>query len=208
MRVLLIRHAACQGNLERRYVGCRTDEPLCEQGVRVARDRAPVLVARLASIGMAVPERVRVSPLLRARQTASLLFPTARLEPIVGLREMDFGDFEGRSADEMAEDGAYRSWVDGGCEGVCPGGESREGFVERTCTAFADVIAAARAAQEKAVVVVAHDGTLMAVLHRYASASRAYFSWGVETCDGYVADVPTSEGLEIDDVAELRLASG
>ena len=48
----------------------------------------------------------------------------------------------------------------------------------------------------------------MAVLYRYASVSRSYFSWSVETCDGYVADVSTSEGLEIDNVSELRLASG
>ena len=29
--IILIRHGATAGNLERRYIG-RTDEPLCEQG--------------------------------------------------------------------------------------------------------------------------------------------------------------------------------
>ena len=29
MRWVLIRHGQTQGNLEHRYIGCRTDEPLC-----------------------------------------------------------------------------------------------------------------------------------------------------------------------------------
>ena len=30
MSVYLIRHGLTNGNLEGRYIGCRTDEPLCE----------------------------------------------------------------------------------------------------------------------------------------------------------------------------------
>ena len=30
MQLLLIRHSITAGNLEHRYIGCRTDEPLCE----------------------------------------------------------------------------------------------------------------------------------------------------------------------------------
>ena len=35
-----------------------------------------------------------------------------------GLREMDFGDFEGRSAAELKEDVRYHAWVDSWCETV------------------------------------------------------------------------------------------
>ena len=37
MQLLLIRHSITAGNLEHRYIGCRTDEPLCEAGIALAQ---------------------------------------------------------------------------------------------------------------------------------------------------------------------------
>lgn len=40
MKWLLIRHGQTQGNVERRYIGCRTDEPLCPQGIEVLKGKS------------------------------------------------------------------------------------------------------------------------------------------------------------------------
>ena len=86
------------------------------------------------------PAVVYVSPLKRARETASILFPEAVQVVIPGFSEMNFGKFEGRNYKEMEKDPDYRAWVDGMCLGKCPGGESREEFCARTCEAFLEVL--------------------------------------------------------------------
>ena len=88
MRLVMLRHGATAGNEERRYVGRRTDEPLSDLG--------RTQCARLGTFGQVCA--VYTSPLLRARQTARLCFPSARIIPVEDLAEYDFGAFEGRSA--------------------------------------------------------------------------------------------------------------
>ena len=187
MKLLLMRHGATEGNVQRRYVGRRTNEPLSDQGR-----------AQCATVGeLPQVERVYTSPLLRARQTAELCFPGAELVEVPGLEEFDFGAFEGRSARDMEEDEAYRAWVDGWCKGRCPGGEERAEFVERTATALAGLLTDAAAREERCVVVVAHGGTVMAALHAFADGSALsddYFGWGVGCCEGYECTVSWTDG--------------
>ena len=57
----------------------------------------------------------------RARQTAHILFPQAEQIVVPGLREMDFGTFEGRNYIEMENDPDYRAWVDSNCESSAAG---------------------------------------------------------------------------------------
>ncbi|MCH5339887.1 MAG: histidine phosphatase family protein [Acetatifactor sp.] len=125
MKILFLRHGATAGNEMRRYIG-RTDEPLSPQGIRQAEAAGKIPVLSL----------VYVTPLLRTRQTAEIMFPNARQVTVEDLREMDFGDFEGKNAQEMESDRLYRDWVDGNCMGQCPGGESRDAFADRVQTAF------------------------------------------------------------------------
>lgn len=145
-----------------------------------------------------VPACVYVTPLIRTRQTAAILFPGAEQIVVDDLREMDFGDFENRSAEEMAEDAAYREWVEGECEGPCPGGESKADFLRRVQEAFARVIAArmeAASSREPAVFVV-HGGTIMAVLEKYARPAMEFYEGHVQNCQGIVCTVlPGTDGL-------------
>lgn len=131
---------------------------------------------------------VYVSPLLRARQTAAVLFPSARLETEEDFREMDFGEFEGRSADEMADDPAYRAWVEGGCEGRCPNGETRAEFCTRSCRAFAVLLERAAAERRERLVIVAHSGTLRAVAERFSLPAIGYFDHIPPNGGGYLLD--------------------
>jgi len=52
-----------------------------------------------------------------------------------GLREMDFGDFEGLAGEEIANSPSLRSaceqWKKGGREASCPNGESVAKLAER-----------------------------------------------------------------------------
>ena len=175
MTLLLIRHGVTRLGEEGRYQGA-LDGGLTEAG------RAALRAADFR------PARVYVSPLLRARETAEILFPGSGQIVIPDLREMNFGDFEGRGWWEMEEDAAYRGWVDGGCRGRCPNGEDRAEFTARVLRAFDGILRsdAASPRQEQTgaphespepTVVVAHGGTMMALLGERGEPRREYWQW-------------------------------
>lgn len=178
LELLLMRHGSTEGNELRRYVGRRTDEPLSELGHAQCLERGV-----FPEVG-----KVYVSPALRARQTAAICFPNAEQQVVDGLEEFDFGAFEGRTADEMAQDDEYRAWVDGWCVGRCPRGESRADFVRRVNGVLEQLLQEAAERGETRVIVVAHAGTIMAALHRFATEHAredGYFEWQVPPCGGY-----------------------
>ena len=171
MLVYLLRHGKTAWNLEGRYQG-RSDIPLCEAGR-----------GALKPAGF-VPERVYVSPMKRAAETAQLLFPGVQPIVVPGMEEMDFGAFEGKSFRDLADDPAYRAWVEGNCTAPCPGGEGREDFSRRVCAAFEGLMARER----EQLVIVAHGGTQMAILERYGRPYRDYFAWQSPNGGGFLLE--------------------
>ena len=84
----LIRHGLTAGNLEGRYIGGGTDLPVCDEG----RAQLAELQARFEYPAV---DTVFSSPMLRAVETANLLFPGAAHQFTVhDLREAHFGVFE------------------------------------------------------------------------------------------------------------------
>lgn len=192
MLIFLLRHGATACNAERRYQG-RGDAPLSPAG-RAALRRADFS-----------PESVYVSPLSRAVETAAILFPGVRRIPVPALMEMDFGAFEGRNSLEMARDAGYRAWVEGGCTGQCPGGESRESFSARVCGAFSALVDECLAAGADRLVIVAHGGVQMAALERFALPRRAYFDWQTPCGGGFILDAaPWAENRLLNLAGEVR----
>lgn len=188
MRLYLMRHGATAGNELHQYVGRTTDVPLSETGLaQCAR------AGSFTQVGL-----VYASPLARSRQTAQLCFPAARIVEVAGLEEYDFGAFEGKSAHDMEHDAAYRAWVDGGCVGRCPGGESRAEFVGRSNAALTSLLAQVSRRGEEQVVVVAHGGTIMAALSvlcdEVPPCGDRYFGWHMGCCEGYGMEVRFVEG--------------
>jgi alpha-ribazole phosphatase len=173
-----LRHAETAGNLERRYIGV-TDQPLCEQGIKTAVKSGIIPSAPL----------VYASTMIRAVQTATIKFPNARIVAVPALREMDFGLFEGRCADELTEDAQYREWVDGECREPCPQGEGMAGFTTRVCVAFSELVGENLARRSAYMIIVAHGGTIMSIMHRFALPRREYFDWSSPHCGGYRAEL-------------------
>lgn len=175
MRVYLLRHGRTAYNDQRRYQGS-SDVPL-----------SPAGEAELAPAGFEA-QAVYVSPMRRAEQTAARLFPGARQVVVDAFREMDFGAFEGRNFQEMERDADYRAWVDGGCMGRCPGGESRTEFTARVVPAFAALVEAMLEQRRERVAVVAHGGVQMAAMERFALPQRTYFAWNAPCGGGFVLE--------------------
>ena len=72
IELYLIRHGMTLGNVEHRYIGRQTDEPLSEDGRQQLEKRKDqwAQVCRTGDMPY-----VFVSPMLRCRQTAEILFP-------------------------------------------------------------------------------------------------------------------------------------
>lgn len=167
IELLFIRHGATEGNLRRRYIG-RTDEPLCEAGIAQVK----ALQKRELSVN-----RLFVSPMLRTRQTADILFPKMHYTVVDGLAETDFGRLEGKSADELSGDLAYQAWVDAMCLTPIPEGESVTDFKTRCCEAFAETIK--NVPDGSHVGFVVHGGVIMAILEAYARPKRDFYAYHI-----------------------------
>ena len=175
MLIYLLRHGQTEYNAQKRYQGQR-DIPLSPEGAAQLR-RADF-----------DPDVVYVSTLQRTSQTARILFPEAKLVPGDGLKEMCFGSFEGRNYIEMEHDPDYLAWVAANCESPCPDGETKAAFCERICAAFSALVDKALADGEEMLVILAHGGTQMAAMERYALPHKDYYEWCAPNAGGFVLD--------------------
>lgn len=151
--IYFVRHGETAWNRAGRLQG-RADSPLTERGEEQARSYGRHLAAALTGYA---PIRVSVSPMERARTTASLIARELDLaadaiviEPL--LAEHDVGDWTGRTWAEIERDHAgsresLRDW-----HHRPPGGETRAEMMERARTWLA-------ARRDPGVdVVVSHGG--------------------------------------------------
>ena len=150
--VLLVRHPETDANVSGRFVG-RGDTPFTETGLLQLR-RLPAKIAAFR------PELIWSSPLERAHALARRSSHLCQVPVSVDARllELDFGDAEGLTYDEIVARGMsfdYRSLE----EPVAPNGESR-GQIERRAAALCDELTA-RGGRH---AIVTHGGVYRASL--------------------------------------------
>jgi len=154
-RLILIRHCEPQEDARGLCYG-RLDIGLSPAG----REHAARLGVRVAKHSY---DAVYASPRARAVDTAVPIAAERELEPVVDdeLREIDFGELEGRSYDEIAQTDPelYRTWMETPTQVRFPGGESFADVKRRALTAFERI----RVRHESAVVVT-HGGVVRAGL--------------------------------------------
>lgn len=166
MKIYLIRHGMTAGNREKRYVGCHTDEDLCEEGIAQIQNNEYPRV-----------DRLYVSPLKRCITTAGLIYPHMPVISNVKLQEMDFGDFEYKNYHELNGNAAYQAWIDSGGKTAFPNGESREQFCRRCAEGFRECLADCKDTDRVAFVV--HGGTIMAIMEQYGEPKGEYYTWQI-----------------------------
>lgn len=173
MCVYLIRHSYTEGNLFKRYIG-RTDEPLCEEGIRLLQGRK-----------YPVAEKLVVSPMLRCLQSAELIYPNQSYEIVEDLRECHFGLFENKNYKELNGNKDYQKWIDSMGTMAFPEGESREAFRERTLAAFQRVVEQCLKEGCSSVAFVIHGGSIMNIMENYALPHGSYYDYQIKNGEGY-----------------------
>lgn len=152
-QLILWRHGRTHWNATGRVQG-QTDVPLDDVGLSQAASAA----ARLASLR---PDRIVSSDLARAYVTAQALGSLADLEieQDPRLREMNFGDREGKTMAEAVADHPVemRRWL-GGEDIRMPGAETYADTAARVAGAIRDAAAAMR--DGETVVLVSHGAAL------------------------------------------------
>ena len=74
------------------------------------------------------------------------------------------------------------------CETDCPDGERKDVFSNRICAAFSKLVDEALAAGKERLVILAHGGTQMAAMERFAVPHRDYYAWCGPNAGGFVLD--------------------
>ena len=174
MKWVLIRHGQTQGNIEHRYIGGRTDEALCVQGIEKLQKTEYPNVRRVFS-----------SPMRRCLETAAIIYPDVPVEIIEDFCECDFGEFENMNYAELNGRADYQAWIDSGGEMRFPGGESRAEFAARCVRAFDELL---KRSIGEDCAVIAHGGTIMAIMEKHARPKGTYYDFQVKNGRGYILD--------------------
>ncbi|MBW2399960.1 MAG: histidine phosphatase family protein [Deltaproteobacteria bacterium] len=154
--VVLVRHGETEGNSSTRFHGAN-DVGLADTG------RAQMRGVRFA-LHRDVFDQVCASPLQRSWEAARIVSGGAPVQLLAGLREIDFGRWEGLTQTEIeaADPVLYRDWQNDRANFDFPGGEVRSEFRARVERAF-DGIAASGVAS---VLIVVHKGTIRAIAQK------------------------------------------
>jgi broad specificity phosphatase PhoE len=173
-RLVMVRHGETVGNSSVRYYG-RADLELSDLGRAQMRSAATALAGRFGAAPRFNP--MISSPLQRARKGAQIICGAdAEIVEIAEFCEVDFGDFEGLTAEEIAArfPDEFARWNRDRLapDFTYPNGESRAGFTARVERGLAQMLAMidAQSAGDQTVLLVAHRGVLRAIARSLAGA--------------------------------------
>ena len=126
-----------------------------------------------------------VSPMLRAKQSADLLFPGVRQLELEDLREMGFGKFENRKVEELVHDPEFSRWIDPTSHAVPEGAEDRIAFYQRTGEMLMKMFEYMLRTHTEEAACVTHGGVIMSMLAQHALPQRKPEDWMTDPGAGY-----------------------
>jgi alpha-ribazole phosphatase len=183
-RIAFIRHGITEANEDGRYIGT-TDLPLSSAG-------AQELFDKLEKLDYPNPQKVYISPLKRCKQTASIIYPNCYTVELPELREMDFGKFENKKAEELMDTPEYKQYIKGGLDNPPPGGESAREMVNRCYEAIKIIISDMMYEGLTSAAVVTHGGIIMNMLSCFGVPKRRPMDYACDFGEGFEVLVTAS----------------
>ncbi len=186
MKLILIRHGLSKANILKQFCGW-TDTPLVEKG-------ALELAELKEKIKFPEVEALFSSPLTRCLDSAKILYPNNQVIIIDNLKEINFGDWEGMSHEQLKDDLYYQNWLENYQTVTHPNGESRVEFLERIKTGFAEVCEQSRQSNYQTVAIMCHSAVIRTYLKEIVCFKEEV---SVKNGSGYIIDLETKEVREL-----------
>ena len=172
-----IRHGAVEETLKGKYIGV-TDISLSKKG----REE---LVKIREGIGYPRPQKLYSSPLLRCIETCELIYPGMDIQKINAFSECNFGEWEGKSASELAGDKRFGDWLQNSDKTPPPGGESGKDFAARISRGFEHLVETVSAEGITNASVITHGGVIMTILALYGLPQAPSYQWRMDNGYGF-----------------------
>lgn len=170
------------GNEKGQYLGSRTDCELSNKGIKQLIDLRECY--EYPAVGM-----VYTGPMARCVQTVGIVYPGRGITMVPQLRELDFGDFEGKTMGELGEDEDYLQWLENSIEVAPPNGESGEDFLARIVEGLRFIIDDMIKSELYDAAIVTHGGVIMTLMAALGLPRRPMQQWLVGNGKGYTCFV-------------------
>ena len=179
----LIRHGMTEGNAQGQYVG-RTDLKITTNGI--------IELEKLRDEGIYPKcDLVFSSPLSRAVDTAKIIYPEKEVLINKNFEEIDFGEFEGKTPEDLKDRQDYADWLAGKLP-AAPGGENNVEFATRLCLGISETVRYMMDNECYSAAIVMHGGAIMTLL-AVAALPRAKMSeWACGNGRGYTIRITPS----------------
>lgn len=181
--IILIRHGKTAYNALGKYMGRGVDEELSDEGIK------EIIAKRDGLRAISEGAVIFTGPLKRAKDTAGLIFYDKDVKIVEELTEIDFGDFEGKSAAELSDDPRYQQWIDSDGTLQFPNGECIEEFRARTMDSLHNIIKLS--GNNDKIAIVCHGGCIMAIMSGLCGGK--YHDYLIPNLDGYILRVTVND---------------
>ena len=182
--VYIIRNGETKEEVEGRYIG-HTDVELSGEGRKQLESMRDELVYPPV-------DAVISSPLKRCTETAAILYPDNKFITIDSLIECNFGEFEGKDAEELKDYPVFPHWLAGEKGVEPPFGESNEAFAKRVCEGFIKIIDGLIKTGTTRSAIVTHGGVIMALLTNFGLPQLPMHEWITPNGCGYTLRITPS----------------
>lgn len=208
-KIYLYRHGITEGNEKRWYYG-GADLPLTEGGKKTLRDLAK------RNVYPALPEDADLytTGLIRTEQTLEILFGQRDHRVIRDLREMEFGDYECGTYEELSKYEDFEKWAwDETGDVVLPGGESKNQFAARIKEGLAELLGYHRLRElahrhdggPAVSAVVCHGGVISAVMQMlFPEEKDSMWDWMPSPGSGYAVLFEDGEAVRYEKIMDIE----
>ena len=187
MRLNILRHGMTEANENHLYCG-QTDLPLSGYGKRCLAELKEAFDYSKADIYI-------TSGLTRALETLHILYDRKPDFIMEEFNEIDFGKFEMKTHDGLINDPDYQRWINNEQNADCPGGESRDIFINRIKTGLEKL----RSLDAKSIVLVCHGGVINLIMETLFPGRKNFYEWLPDFGRGYTVDISGDDTVLISD---------
>lgn len=183
--IVLLRHGMTEANEKHLYCG-KTDVPLSEKGERMLFQKKEE-----SSYPDLSGFKIFTSGMKRAAQTLGILYPELKgtEEELADFSEINFGDFEMKSYEELKTNDGYKKWVQNMVDRKpdendfpCPNGESWLAMKKRAVKRLESLLK-----NYRSFAIFTHGGIISAIMmHFFPDERKSIYEWSPDFGDGCI----------------------